>query len=272
VNELRSLCFIEFLKKSFRYRFRLAKMSIYLFLGKIIDRMFFHEDELVYLPKDRVIELNQFIDAPVNTVLPSQIVHTLIDEAEIHWIMDFCICRESAQCQDYPTDLGCLFMGEAAGKIDSRLGRLVTREEAHQHIKKAAEAGLVHLIGRNKLDTVWLSVGPGEKLLTVCNCCTCCCLWKMLPDLNPMIGDKITRMEGVELTVSDDCVGCGTSMESCFVNAIQLVNGKAQISEECRGCGRCVEVCPEEAIKITAPDLDDIDNTIRRIENAIELK
>jgi ferredoxin len=236
--------------------------------------MFFHEDELVYLPKDHVIEieLNQSIEPPVNTVLPSQIVHNLIDEAEVHWIMDFCICRESAQCQDYPADLGCLFMGETAGKINSNLGRLVLREEAHKHIEKSAEAGLVHLIGRNKLDTIWLSVGPGEKLLTVCNCCPCCCLWKMLPELSPVVGEKISRMEGVELTISDNCIGCGTCTDSCFVNAIQIVDEKAQINEECRGCGRCVEACPEKAIKITAPNLDDINNTILQIKNAVDVK
>ena len=124
-------------------------------------------------------------------MLPSQIVHSFIEQANIHWVMNFCICREANDCENYPHEIGCLFLGEAAKKIDQRLGCLVTKEEAHQHIINASKAGLVHLIGRNKLDTIWLDVSPGEKLLTICNCCECCCLWKMLPNLNPLISDKI---------------------------------------------------------------------------------
>jgi hypothetical protein len=90
--------------------------------------------------------------------------------------MNTCLCRDAKQCKDYPIDLGCLFLGEAALGINPRLGRGVTKREALEHIRRCREAGLVHLIGRNKLDTVWLGVGPGDKLLTICHCCPCCCL------------------------------------------------------------------------------------------------
>jgi ferredoxin len=238
-----------------------------------MDFILFKDDELVYLPKDQAIqvEVNQEVNLPINTALPSQVVHHFIDKAEVHWIMDFCICRVSTRCQDFPQDVGCLFMGEAARDIDPRLGRLVSKEEAHEHIKKAGKAGLVHLIGRNKLDTVWLDVGPGKNLLTVCNCCNCCCLWKMLPNLAPDIGSKITKMDGIDLEVTSKCKGCGTCQQTCFVNAIKIVDGKAHIGEECRGCGRCVEVCPEKAIKITLPEDIDIDRTIRRIEEVVNV-
>jgi ferredoxin len=162
-------------------------------------------------------------------------------------------------------------MGEAARRIDPRLGRLVTRKEAHDHVRRARKAGLVHLIGRNKLDTVWLDTGPGEKLLTVCNCCPCCCLWKMLPNLNHAIGGKITTMEGVEVRVTQDCVGCGTCQQVCFVNAIRIEEGRDHIGDDCRGCGRCVEACPKQAITITVPDLAAIDSTIRRIEDVVDV-
>ena len=126
---MRPLWFIELIKKNFRHRFSFAKMSRLPILGTLIELMFFHKDALVYLPKDRVIqiELNQVIDTPINTVLPSQIVHSFIEQAKVHWIMDFCICRDSNNCQDYPTDLGCLFLGEAAVRIDPCLGQLVTK-------------------------------------------------------------------------------------------------------------------------------------------------
>jgi hypothetical protein len=77
--------------------------------------------------------------------------------------MNSCICREAERCEDYPIDLGCLFLGEAALGINPQLGRRVTKEKALQHVRRCREAGLVHLIGRNKLDTMWLGVGPGDR-------------------------------------------------------------------------------------------------------------
>ena len=68
------------------------------------------------------------------------------------------------------------------------------------------------------------------------------------------------------------CVGCGTCQGSCFVDAIKIVDGRAQIGEECRGCGRCVEACPENAVTITIPDLAVIAGTIKRIENVVDVR
>jgi len=92
---------------------------------------------------------------------------------------------DSTGCKDYPMDLGCIFLGEAVKEINPKFGRMATVEEALEHAKKCRDAGLVHLIGKNKLDTVWLNAGPGDKLMTICNCCPCCCLWKILPDISP---------------------------------------------------------------------------------------
>ena len=74
------------------------------------------------------------------------------------------------------------------------------------------------------------------------------------------------------MEVTEDYVGCGVCQKSCFVNAIQLVNGKAEINDERRGCGRCIEAFPEHAITISIPDLMAIDKTIWRIENVINVK
>jgi len=51
-------------------------------LGSLIDWILCEDDDLVYLPKDRaiLIEVNRAIKPPVNTLLPSQVVHSFIDE------------------------------------------------------------------------------------------------------------------------------------------------------------------------------------------------
>ncbi len=151
---------------------------------------------MIYLPQDRVIPVNEAVDPPGDLVLPSQVVEHFVEQASYHWIMNWCLCRDASKCRDYPIELGCLFLGEAAMQIDPRLGRRATKEEALDHVRRCREAGLVHLIGRNKLDPLWLGVGPGDKLLTICNCCPCCCLWRVLPYLSPQIGDQIEPHAG----------------------------------------------------------------------------
>ncbi|MHA1290568.1 MAG: DUF362 domain-containing protein [Candidatus Thorarchaeota archaeon] len=274
----RPMWFVSLLKKTFGTRSMIAKATNIPLLGRAVDKMFFEGDDVIYLPKDSVaqktIQIDMKLDRPEETALPSEIIHHFIEKASFHWIMNVCICRDAAKCEDYPINYGCLFMGEAVQDINPELGRLVTKEEAHDYVRKCREAGLVHLIGRNKLDAQWLGVSPGDKLLTVCNCCPCCCLWKMLPDLTPEIGRKITKMSGVEVKVTDACVGCGTCTEEdvCFVNAISMVDGKAVISAECRGCGRCVEVCPNDAIELTINNPEFMSDSIDRVSSVVDVE
>lgn len=273
----RPLWFVELIKKTFPQRKLIAKLTRIPIIGRIIDKMLFEGDDIIYLPKDstvrKIIQVGVQLERPVETPLPSEIIHRFIDEASFHWKMNFCICRASAHCEDYPIDYGCLFLGEAARGINPDLGRQISREEAHEYIKDCSKAGLVHMVGRNKLDAMWLGVSPGKNLMSICNCCPCCCLWKILPDMAPGIGRKIAKMPGVNVRVTEDCVGCGLCAEDvCFTDAIKMVNGKAVITDACRGCGRCVEVCPQEAIKLTIDRRDRLDESYDRIARVIDLK
>lgn len=49
----------------------------------------------------------------------------------------------------------------------------------------------------------------------------------------------------------EKCEGCGDCVESCPSEAIEIVEGKAQVKEDdCADCGACVDECPTEAISI----------------------
>ncbi len=273
----RPLWFVKLLKKTFPNRVLIAKATNVPLLGKIVDNMLFEGDDIIYLPKENVaqktIQINKQLERPEETPLPSEIIHHFIEKSNHHWIMNFCLCRDATTCEEYPIKYGCLFLGEAIHGINPELGRRVTKAEAHEYARKCRDAGLVQLIGRNKLDAVWLGVSPGTKLLTICNCCPCCCLWKILPELNPEIGRKVTKMQGVDVNVTDACVGCGTCNEGiCFVNAIRLVDGRSVISAQCRGCGRCVEVGPEGAIELTIDNNQFVEDSIKRVSSLVDVE
>lgn len=271
----RPLWLVDLLKRAFPTRFLVAKATNLPILGHLFDRWLFDGDDIIFLPQDEVVQtlsIRQEMEQPDEVVLPSRVVEHFIHRASVHWVMDTCLCRAAAGCEDYPIEMGCLFLGPAALGINPELGRRVTKEEALAHVRHCREAGLVHVIGRHKLDTVWLGVEPGRQLLTVCNCCPCCCLWGVLPHVTPRISRKIHRMPGVTVSANGRCVGCGTCTEGiCFADAIQLENGRAVISDACRGCGRCVELCPQGAIELSIEDRRLVDNAIVHLDSLVDL-
>ena len=258
---------VSVLKKIFPARFYFAGLTRLPVIRQVVDYTLFRGDKIVYLPKDELAGSIDLVNEYENLVLPSEIVKFFIMKARYLWIMDFCICRQADDCDSYPKDLGCLFMGEAVLKINPELGRLVSKEEALAHVARCRDAGLVHMIGRNRLDTVWLGTGPSENLLTVCNCCPCCCLWRMIPNLTSHISTKVGRIPDLKVYVTEDCIGCGDCVDDiCFVDAIQLVNGKAIISDACKGCGRCVELCQNGAIVMEGLNPINIQKTVDLID------
>ncbi len=50
---------------------------------------------------------------------------------------------------------------------------------------------------------------------------------------------------------SNICTGCGICVDTCPVQAIEMVDGIAKVNPEvCTGCGICVDACPVQAITL----------------------
>ena len=252
-----SEAYVVIIKRTFNTRFVISRLTRVPLLKGLIEKAFFEGDDIMILPRDgtvrRTINMDMEVDPGEDLVVPSDIIRETVKRFKGGVIMNFCICRESDRCDDYPWELGCMFLGPGAERISPSLARQVGEEEALDHIDRCREAGLVHLIGRNKIDSLWLNTGPKEDLLTICNCCPCCCLWKMIPNLDNDLGRRITSMPGITVKVRDTCRGCGACTQGvCFVDAIAMTDGKVSIDQgRCRGCGRCVEACAHDAMEIT---------------------
>jgi len=50
----------------------------------------------------------------------------------------------------------------------------------------------------------------------------------------------------------DSCIGCGTCVEKCFNQVLELNDDgiAVKVEEECVGCGVCAYLCPENAISL----------------------
>ncbi len=256
----------------FNSRYRLAAMTRrHPRFGRFVKKLAFEEDDMSVLPKNntvrKVVDLNIEIEnADERNVVPSDLIKKVLERSDRIFVMNFCICRKSNKCQDYPVDHGCIFLGKGTERIPKEYGKFVTPDEACKYLDDCTEKGLVHIIGRNKLDSIWLHTGNSLDLMTICNCCPCCCLWNMVRDIDQDISDTFRRMKGVEISIeTEKCIGCGICQEICFVKAIKIDNGKCVLDDvRCRGCGRCSEQCPVKAIDLTF-DPDVIEGEADRI-------
>lgn len=236
------------------------------FVTTVITRFLMKKGDIYFsVPKDSVIQIDESITTK-NVFLPSQIVHHYIDEASNHAIARYCLCRTKMNCRNHPREYGCLLLGEGVADGNNLL-RHVTKDEAHQYVEKVLENGLVHSIGRTYADTLAFRFPKRvkehhKKFMIVCNCCSCCCLARMYPYGAQGFRDMVLKMPGVEVRVTDECVGCGICIETgvCMFGAIRLEGGRSHKTEDCVGCGRCTEVCPHHAIEIKVDETTVVDS------------
>jgi UDP-glucose 4-epimerase len=219
----------------------------------------------------RWLPINEDIEAPESAPMPLMLLDTIIDEASYRVLVDYCACREAFGCTQYPTDIGCLMMGDAAREVSPSVSRVVGPEEAKATARRAIEAGLVPAVGKARVDNMLFRIKDRRNLMTVCFCCECCCLTRFTR-FTPVkkLEQLFPRLDGITIEVTDECTGCGTCLERCYLKAIRLDGGRAVIGECCRACGRCASTCPSEAIKIALKQADFLDRARERIRSFVK--
>jgi UDP-glucose 4-epimerase len=210
-----------------------------------------------------IIPIHEAIANPKSVVLPYPLLTPLIRHTSTRVVMHECMCRRGENCQTYPQDLGCLYLGDGAARISSSMGRQVDADEAIAHVQEAMAMGLVPLVVHTSFDALTLGI-PYRRMLGICFCCDCCCTVRQGLRLGPpAFWDIVVPLPGLAISVNGDCVGCGACTETCYVEAISLSDGRAHVDDTlCKGCGRCLVACPTGAISMR---LDNEADTLERL-------
>lgn len=242
---------------------RMTKVPVLREIGKrVVDA---DSITLTYIPVCEDLEL------PPGTVAPTSVIEHFINEASHHLILSCCPCRSEAGCKDFDPYFGCMFLGPAVLDVDPEVGRLVTREEALEHLRQANEAGLVSCVGKFKFDAMMMGLRDHHRLMTICHCCPCCCLSTSFHLASREARDLLVKLEGVTVEVTDACNGCGLCVETCMFKQISINDGTAVIGEECKGCGRCAMVCRRGGVRVIVDNPDYVKESIERIGSRVEI-
>jgi len=153
----------------------------------------------------------------------------------------------------------CLHFGPLAHyTVQHRMARQISCEETLEILENAADAGLVHGISNFK-----------KRIDTLCNCCSCCCLF-----LEPvkMLTWTQARHQRSDYKIEhnhDTCKACGLCAQRCPVKAIQMRDKQdmpqhtegerlkpkdlkevAYSPDQCIGCGVCAHKCPTQSLRL----------------------
>jgi ferredoxin len=191
------------------------------------------------------------LDAPKSVALPRTVVEKLVAKIDDKFILDECICRNHNRVDTRDRWIGCMAMGPSIRRIHPSHGRRVTTAEAVAHIRRAAEMGLIANINHVWIDPLAFMLSF-KDLMFICFCDDVNCLYRThMQKRGPNLDNAYKKLPGITVrVVADKCDGCKQCVESCFVAAINIREGKAIIGKDCKGCGRCVEICPLKAIAI----------------------
>ncbi|MBM4449683.1 MAG: 4Fe-4S dicluster domain-containing protein [Chloroflexi bacterium] len=251
-------------KKGGEPRYSLAPFvpGIYEFQVRNIDEELAHAFENLYpglveefasvkTPWMRVLPAEQSLIS--TEVVPYEKASEVIIKAKAIAITD-CICRKEQKLLGHgcarPKDSICMYLDYWADfAIDKGIGQRGTVEDALKIIKRAEDAGLVHL-GMNTKDS----------LSGFCQCCPCCCgVMRALAQYD--VKSAVAKSDYYSAVDIDVCTGCEACVSICPVKAISIdrKNEKAVIkTEDCIGCGLCIMECAPGALALVLKKKDEI--------------
>lgn len=194
------------------------------------------------------ININKEIEIPEEKVITTQNVEKIMQKFD-EIAVGHCFCRHHQdllghQCKQTDLRENCFTLGKSAKYVvEQGFGRMISKDEALTILKASERDGLVHKAWHPHSDI-------SKEETSICNCCKCCCgifdWWRK--GTTAMI-NSTNYLSHID---KNKCVGCGTCMEKCPVEAIQGDNNNKAERDAglCIGCGVCAHFCPENAISM----------------------
>jgi Pyruvate/2-oxoacid:ferredoxin oxidoreductase delta subunit len=234
-------------KAAFRFLIFSAPLSRIPIISKLYRRIILMGPE--DFSQGYSIPLNIPVTDAADTVsLPENLMKKAVKDATFRAIMNSCICRDAQGCTDYPRDLGCVFLGDAAKVcVNNGIAREASLHECLDHIDRAARHGLTG-------QALWVEVEKylwgfenhqTLRFMEFCFCCPCCCTgyrFAHRADRNTRL--LFHRSTGWTVRIAPTtCVTCMACHGICPRHAIDIDDGFPWINSDCGGCGLCVNVC-----------------------------
>jgi Pyruvate/2-oxoacid:ferredoxin oxidoreductase delta subunit len=184
------------------------------------------------------------VDVPMQGVLPHEQMGSIV-YASTKIAVAHCPCRMSANilgrtdCQ-HSLEV-CIKYDEMADFVISRgLARELSQDEAMHILEDCEKEGLVHMIDNAQ-----------GQIKHTCNCCGHYCWNVGIIRRRKIPRDTLMAVYFIRETDSEGCIGCEACKDICPVDAVNMVNGKAEVDLDwCIGCGVCAVSCPTGSISI----------------------
>jgi NAD-dependent dihydropyrimidine dehydrogenase PreA subunit len=194
-------------------------------------------------PQLRTVPINTQV-AFTGTIGRYDDIRSFIGETKGPFGVMNCICRQAQEllghsCSNTENHETCLSVGPAARWL-RKLGhaRLISRAEFQERLDRAEAQGLV------------LQPQNSQSPQYICCCCPDCCELLINVRKFPRPIDYYNPNYQARGN-PEDCTGCKTCEKRCPMNAVTVIDKKAQIYlNRCIGCGVCAVACKVNAIKL----------------------